>query len=256
MGKAWVVVGTLLLLACCACTRRPAAEAPRETAARRPLAPGVTRLGWSIQAGAFANVENAVRLAEKLQALGENATWYASGPEITPRLYRVRFGNFPGKEAARARALEMRASGLLSEFYLVAPEEPALPRARPEDEDGLRANLVDTAGTYLGVPYLWGGTNEQGFDCSGLTMAVYRLNGLQIPRSSREQFKAGTPVEFADLRKGDLVFFHGRGSTISHVGIYAGGDVFIHAPRRGRNISREKLTGYYRDHFAGARSYI
>jgi cell wall-associated NlpC family hydrolase len=256
MRMAMVLGGAALLLALCACSRRPEVQAPRTQAARHALAPGVTRLGYTIQAGAFANLDNAVRLAETLQSLGENATYYATGPETTPRLYRVRFGNFPTREAARARAEEMRAGGLIREFYLVAPEEPPLPRTSPEDEEGLRANLVDTAGTYIGVPYLWGGASERGFDCSGLTMAVYRLNGLQIPRSSREQFAVGAPVALDDLRKGDLVFFRGRTGAVSHVGIYAGGDSFIHAPKRGRSISREKLAGYYREHFAGGRSYL
>ena len=249
MGRVLGCAALLLVLAGCA--RGPQPQPPPAQAQ-----PGVTRLGYTIQVGAFANLDNAVRLADTLQSLGENATYYAASAQESPRrLYRVRFGNFPTREAARARAVDLRASGMIQDFYIVAPEEPPLPRTSPKDEDGLRANLVDTAGNYLGVPYLWGGTSDAGFDCSGLAMAVYRLNGLQLPRTSREQFTAGTAVPLGRLRKGDLVFFRHSG-RVSHVGIYVGGDSFIHAPKRGRSISRESLTGWYRDHFAGGRSYL
>ena len=88
-------------------------------------------------------------------------------------------------------------------------------------------------------------------------MAVYRLNGLQMPRSSREQYARGNPVALSEARKGDLVFFTtNHAGTVSHVGIYLGGDTFIHAPKHGRNISREKLAGYYREHLLGVRSYL
>jgi len=233
--------------------RGPATRAPAPAAA-----PVLARLGYTIQAGAFAQPENAARLSEKLQSLGLNAAYYASAPEGDPRrLYRVRFGDFRTREAARARAETLRAQGVIQEYYLVAPEEPPLARPSPADAAGIRANLVETAGNYLGVPYLWGGSGGGGFDCSGLTMAVYRLNGLQMPRSSREQFAKGTPVPLDEAREGDLLFFAtGSAGTVSHVGIYLGRDTFIHAPKRGRNICREKLAGYYRERLLGVRSYL
>jgi len=248
-----MLLGCLALLVAFGC-RGPAVRPGPAPASAQALA----RLGFSIQAGAFAQPENAERLSEALQAKGLNAVYYASAPEGTPRrLFRVRFGDFPTREAARARAEALRAEGVIQEFYIVAPEEPPLPRPSPEDEAGIRANLVDTASNYLGVPYLWGGSNGAGFDCSGLTMAVYRLNGLKLPRSSREQFTRGTPVQLRDARKGDLLFFTtNHAGTVSHVAIYLGNDTFIHAPKRGRKISREKLSAYYREHLVGTRSYL
>lgn len=235
-----------------ACTRPPAS---RPADARTPA---LARLGWTIQAGAFAQPENAARLAERLQAQGLNAVYFAAPADAAGRkLFKVRFGDFATREAARARAETLREGGAIETFYLVAPQEPALARPRPEDEQGLRTNLVDTAETYLGVPYLWGGSTEAGFDCSGLAMAVYQLNGLKLPRSSREQFARGVPVALEDARKGDLVFFAtGSSGAVTHVGIYAGGDTFIHAPKRGRRISREKLAGYYRERLVGVRTYV
>ena len=246
--RTFALVALALLLAGCA--KAPATRPVAPPVAARPL----PRLGFTIQSGAFAQVEHAARLAEALQAKGLNAIYYAA----TPTLYRVRFGDFPTREAARARAEALKAAGVILEFHVVAPEEPSVPRPKPQDERGLRANLVATARTYLGVPYLWGGATAKGFDCSGLAMAVYRLNGLQLPRSSREQYEAGAPVSLEHLRPGDLLFFSpgGRG-PISHVAIYAGDDTLIHASNRGRKIASDALSGaYFRESFIGARTYF
>ena len=246
--RAFALVALAMLLGGSA--KPPASRPAIPPASGRPL----PRLGFTIQAGAFAQVEHAARLAEALQAKGLNAIYYAAKPD----LYRVRFGDFPTREAARARAEALKAAGVILEFHVVAPEEPSVPRPAPADEHGLRANLVATARTYLGVPYLWGGTSAQGFDCSGLAMAVYRLNGLQLPRSSREQYQAGTPVSLAHLRPGDLLFFApgGRGA-ISHVAIFAGGETLIHASSHGRRIATDQLSGaYFRTSFIGARTYL
>jgi cell wall-associated NlpC family hydrolase len=247
-------MGCLALLLLCACHRGPSTRPEKgQTAQGTTLA----HLGYTIQAGAFAQPERAARLSETLQSLGLNAVYYASGPETGSRLYRVRFGDFPTREAARAKAEALRKSGVIQEFYIVAPEEPPMARVSPKDEGGLRSNLVETAKSYLGVPYLWGGTSSAGFDCSGLTMAVYRLNGLQMPRNSREQYTAGAPVAMNRIKPGDLLFFTTDGSgKVSHVGIYIGGDSFIDAPKHGRRISKELLAGYYRERLVGARTYI
>jgi hypothetical protein len=251
-----MLVGCLALLLAFAC-RGPSAKPPAPPAPPAHAA-HLAHLGFTIQAGAFAQAENAARLSEALQARGLGAVYYASAPEGAPRrLFRVRFGDFPTREAARARAESLRDQGVIEAFYIVAPEEPPLARPAPADEAGLRSDLVETANNYLGVPYLWGGADGSGFDCSGLTMAVYRLNGMQLPRSSREQFAQGAPVPLAGAQKGDLLFFStNRSGTVSHVGIYLGGDTFIHAPRHGRRISREKLAGYYRDRLVGVRTYL
>ena len=119
---------------------------------------------------------------------------------------------------------------------------------------------MKTARKYIGVPYRWGGeTAEGGFDCSGLTMVVYRLNGLNLPRNSRSQFDYGTFVYKKDLKPGDLVFFAtGKSKTrVSHVGIYIGSSRFIHAPRRGRNVEIASLNSeYFSKTYMGGRRYF
>jgi len=82
----------------------------------------------------------------------------------------------------------------------------------------------------VGDPYVWAGAGPHIWDCSGLTMAAWRQAGVSIPHSSRIQATYGQRVPFGSLRAGDLVFFH---SPISHVGIYLGGGMMLHAPHTG-----------------------
>jgi peptidoglycan DL-endopeptidase CwlO len=112
--------------------------------------------------------------------------------------------------------------------------------------------VVAVAKKYLGVPYVWGGTTPAGFDCSGLCQYSYRKIGINLPRTSREQFHAGVniPPDRLDLLdKGDLVFFgyDGDPGKIHHVGIYVGGGDFIEAPAAGMDVRISSLTGRIAD---------
>jgi len=213
----------------------------------------VPRMGYTIQAGAFANAENSALLTRSLQEKGLAATYFLAGG-----FYKVRFGNFPTKELARARAEEIRQAGIIEEFYIVSPEDYPVTQRAEKGEAYLREELVRSARSFLGVPYLWGGASmETGFDCSGLTMTVYQLSGLDLPRTSREQYRAGNPVELSSLEKGDLVFFAPGRDKISHVGIYTGNGQFIHAPERGKRIRTDFLSnGYFSRTYIGGRSYL
>ena len=215
---------------------------------------GLPALGYTIQAGAFSQFQNAVRLTEKLEKKGLEP-YYFQHPS---GLYKVRFGSFPNRRKAELRARRLKNAGYISEFYIVRPQDLALAKSKARGTDHLRDQLVITATDFLGLPYQWGGTRPaEGFDCSGLTMAVYRLNGLHLPRTSREQFRVGTAISRRDLSKGDLVFFAPSRSRISHVGMYAGNGRFIHAPGTGKTVRFSSLNSrYYRKHFAGARTYL
>jgi cell wall-associated NlpC family hydrolase len=215
----------------------PSFAPPVKTMVRKAL----PRLGYTIQAGAFANAENAARFTGFLKEKGLDSTYFVA----RRGLYKVRFGNYPTKEQARARAEQLRKDGIIEEFYV-------------RGEAYFREELVRSARSFLGVPYLWGGASaETGFDCSGLTMTVYQLNGLDLPRTSLEQFAAGIPVDRSSLEKGDLIFFAAVGDKVSHVGIYAGNGLFIHAPGRGMKIRTDALTKeYFSWSYIGARSYL
>jgi peptidoglycan DL-endopeptidase CwlO len=92
--------------------------------------------------------------------------------------------------------------------------------------------LLRTADAYVGVRYVWGGNSpSQGFDCSGFTKYIFAKHAVALPRTSREQARIGVPVSatFGALRAGDLMFFAEPDEAISHVAIYAGDGVIIHA---------------------------
>jgi hypothetical protein len=253
-----ILMGTVLAAGCAARSgdypRLPEKKA-KETITAPRAKKKLARLGYAIQAGAFSKVENAARLTETLQAGGLNASYFVA----EKGLYKVQFGNFSSLQETRERAELLQAVGVIDQFYIVSPNEFTVARQAQYGDAYLREELIKTAGRFIGVPYLWGGTSsDAGFDCSGLTMAVYQLNGLDLPRVSREQFEAGAPVEQSNLEKGDLVFFSTAGTgKISHVGIYAGNGQFIHAPGRGKKIRTDNLAqAYYRKHYRGGRSYL
>ncbi len=100
--------------------------------------------------------------------------------------------------------------------------------------------LINECQKYLGIPYLWGGTTPAGFDCSGLMQYVYKSQGINIPRTSQEQQKFCTKVEFNDIKPGDLVF--NKEIDATHVGMYIGNDLYIQAPHTGDVVKITQLS--------------
>lgn len=246
---AFSMLGWLLITAGCG------ARTTEPVKASIPKAPELQRMGYTIQVGAFANIDNAVRLTARLKRQGLDAYHFIDNSG----LYKVRFENFRSKAAARNRAEGMQRRGIIDSFYIVKPDAYAAIRYGRKDNQQFREKIVKTARRYVGVPYRWGGESPRtGFDCSGFTMVVYRLNGLDLPRSSRQQWKVGKKIDRRQLQKGDLVFFATTGgSRISHVGIYTGNNKFLHAPRRGSRIKTASLSSqYFRSRYVGARSYL
>jgi len=227
----------------------------KETPPEQQQTTTLQKMGYSIQVGAFANLDNAVRLEQLLEARGIDAYYFRheSG------LYKVRFGNYPTYLPARSKAERLQAQGLIDKFFIVYPEDYTAARIQKSGKGNLRSELVKTAERFIGIPYRWGGTTaENGFDCSGLTMVSYRLNGLNLPRVSRNQFKAGKWVSKAKLRPGDLVFFATKGGTrVTHVGMYVGHGNFIHAPRTGKDVRIEMVSNsFFAKTYMGGRTYL
>jgi cell wall-associated NlpC family hydrolase len=109
--------------------------------------------------------------------------------------------------------------------------------------------VVGIAMRYLGVPYRWGGASPSGFDCSGFTMYVFAQVGVSLPHYTGSQWGMGSPVSRDQLEPGDLVFFNGLG----HMGIYVGGNNFIHSPHTGDVVKISSMTGWYASTYVGAR---
>ncbi|MEV0251260.1 NlpC/P60 family protein [Nocardia sp. NPDC050712] len=101
----------------------------------------------------------------------------------------------------------------------------------PPSAAGLRA--LQAAESQIGTPYVWGGSEPGGFDCSGLVQWSYEQEGVGLPRTSQEQGYVGTPVPLDQARPGDVVIYNGG----SHTGIYAGDGQVVHAPSSGQNVT-------------------
>ena len=233
-----------------------------------PVAGGISKLGYSIQVGAFSDVKNAERLTGKLQSQGVDAFYFKKDNGF----FAVRFGDFTTRRAAHRAAIKITGEQGIDSFFIAPPlkrplvveTETSTPvpvekkPVRKQRRDDMGAIAARTAERFVGIPYQWGGnTVVDGMDCSGFVRAVYNLCGVNIPRTSAEQFRVGRRVGAEDLVDGDLVFFGYSEDRISHVGIYVGSNRFVHAPRRGEEIKITPLQGFgVHKKFVGARRYF
>jgi cell wall-associated NlpC family hydrolase len=152
--------------------------------------------------------------------------------------------------------------GLQPILFLPRPGHPDFvasgpARAIPGARAGLGPQAVALAKTMLGHPYVWGGTEPGGFDCSGLMYWIWLKHfGFQIPRVANDQSKVGAPVQRNDLQPGDLVFFADSSGYVTHVGMYIGNNMFLHAANPGAGVRIDSLSmGYFAQTYAGARRY-
>ncbi len=127
--------------------------------------------------------------------------------------------------------------------------------------DELTLKILESAYSYLGTPYRYGGATPAGFDCSGFVRQVFTENGITLSRSSREQAHEGVPIPLSELKPGDLIFFNmnaGNKRPIDHVGVYIGDGQFIHASSKGaRAITIDALeSGTYLPKVVGARRIL
>jgi len=241
---------------------------------------GLTSVGFAIQVGAFSDVKNAERLTHKLQRQGVEAFYFKKENGI----YAVRFGDFERREDAGKAARKLVQDRVVSSYFIAPPQTqrhtvreqslrkaPAPSISMPpvavseredhasrRDTDGMGDVAARTAERFVGIPYRWGGnTVVDGMDCSGFVRAVYNLCGVNIPRTSREQYLVGDAVGRDELKDGDVVFFGASADQINHVGIFIGNGRFVHAPRRGDDIKVTSMDdSYFLKRYVGAKRYF
>ncbi|MFO7173746.1 MAG: stalk domain-containing protein [Bacillota bacterium] len=117
--------------------------------------------------------------------------------------------------------------------------------------------MAEIAQSLVGKPYAWGGTTPAGFDCSGFTLYVARQVGVELPRTSQDQFAVGTPVRVEDLLPGDLVFYSTYGPGPTHVGIYIGEGRFVSALNQSAGVTVTEMDApWWRGRYLGARRVV
>jgi cell wall-associated NlpC family hydrolase len=175
--------------------------------------------------GGAPDANSTAKAAQSIATVSRSLTRAAFGQEIAAQQRADR--------AAKARLAQrttprVSRSGQRSNPPHVSPA--------PVPVNGSRgAAVVAIAKRYLGVPYVYGGTSPNGFDCSGFVQYVYRQLGISLPRTTGAQYGAVRHVSRSQAQAGDIVFFF-SGGGVSHVGIYLGGGMMIAAPHTGDRV--------------------
>ncbi|MFF3909133.1 NlpC/P60 family protein [Streptomyces sp. NPDC001848] len=137
------------------------------------------------------------------------------------------------EELARQQAAQRQSSSTTT---------PGSPGSATDSTDSAYATKAAEALAFaraqVGKPYVWGATGPGSYDCSGLTQAAWRAAGVSLPRTTYDQVNVGTTVPLTDARPGDLIFFY---DDISHVGLYIGNGMMIHAPKPGAYVREESI---------------
>ena len=159
----------------------------------------------------------------------------------------------PATEIAEQRVTVRTASLRTGTEVGFATDVPvgSVPAADVRPLPRTRADLARTAEQFRGLHYLWGGLSAWGYDCSGLTWAVYRAHGVTIPRDADAQFAAGTPVPLAQVRPGDLLFY--EHPVVGHVAMAVGGGMMVEAPN---SASAVRVVPIRTSDFRGARRFV
>ena len=225
---------------------------------------------WSLGAGygvrLFSSISLGIEGRYRVEDTGVGGFWRldATDRKGVMALARVSF-RIPGAGATGQPAPASstpRAAGEEQPFP-AAPYDAARAAGASEEAARLTASVVETALAAMGAPYNWGGTDQNGFDCSGLIQYAYGQHGVVLPRISRDQMRMGRAVDRrADaLRPGDVLGFSADGSSrITHVGLHVGDGQFIHSSSTGVKLSSlgagDPDSRWWRDRWVGVRRIV
>jgi len=217
--------------------------------------------GYALGIGVYAGAGFELFALGPIGLQAEGLYQWRSAADLRGLTVGLRLGSRIGRESAGARA---------------APTQVTLPTASPEDErilSGAAAagpssmaigmSIAETALSVMGTPYRWGGSDQNGFDCSGLIQYAYSQHGLTLPRRSAEQATAGREVarDSTALLPGDILTFAATpGGQVTHVGLYIGEGRFIHSASSGVRtslLSPDDPSGrWWWDRWIGARRIL
>ncbi|HSW63224.1 MAG TPA: LysM peptidoglycan-binding domain-containing protein [Dissulfurispiraceae bacterium] len=158
-------------------------------------------------------------------------------------------------EHAERAAYDPKTTPIIASAKIAEVKE--LSRTEEVADMNLQDRLLLFARKMLHLPYRFGGNGIAAVDCSSYVQKVFSIAGIQLPRSAREQFRVGEEVHKSELNVGDLVFFQTYASFPSHVGIYMGNNLFIHASSREKRVTIDNLNHpYYVSRYIGAKRLL
>ncbi len=237
-------------------------EAPN--AGHLPLDPAVwptPRITYAQRLALVGHMPTQVLYGERVLVLGRRGGWTHVAVPDQPSPLDAR--GYPGwvrtwqlasgPQTGRSVLVTVRTAKLGATVVGLGSQVPAgsVPARDTRALPHTRADLVRTAEAFVGLHYLWGGLSPWGYDCSGLTWAVYRVHGLTIPRDADAQFAAGTPVPLAKILPGDLLFY--EHPVVGHVAMYVGGGKMIESPN---SASEVRIVPVRTTDFRGVRRFL
>lgn len=194
-----------------------------------------------------------------------------SGPgtenSIVAKMYEGAIGKIIGINNGWFKVNYNGETGYISpEYVTIVPYTSASSRSSSNSgyvatssANGTRQQIIDYAANFLGCKYVYGGTTPNGFDCSGFVQYVYRHFGINLVRTSYNQYATSQRISRSELKLGDLVFFsqNAGSSKVGHVGIYVGDGQFIHAASPGKGVRYDSLSSsYYAARYVGSGRFI
>lgn len=148
-------------------------------------------------------------------------------------------------------AMDNNTAAELNPQPVLPPENIVL----PSEDEGIACQILEYAKKFIGTPYRSAGSSPAGFDCSGYTTYVYKQFNINLPRTSRDQYKFGKAVCASEAKPGDLVAFASSG-RVHHVGIYMGNGEFIHSSSKEGIVISKTNDAYWGPRVAGYRRVI